>query len=368
MADRLLRDVAPALYRAYLPAFFDHPAPREEKATCNTCTMLPPPGQKALGVAYFLPETKCCTYHPTLPNYLVGEVLADDRPEMEEGKRRVRARIASRVSVSPRWLAAPRKFDLLLKGSWTNTMGRSLMLRCPLYSPDHGGCTIWPHWEGVCATFYCKYMGGADGESFWRSMRMYLSYVQRALSLAAVRAFLPGHDEPAPFGRLTLEDLEDRPPTEENYAALWHDWVGREEELYLRCHAWVRDLGAADFERIVHTREHVERMENLAHHWDSLVNPRLPETLVQNPRLDIRERDDGVLVTGYSHYEPLLLTKDLYEVMRVFDGTRTVAAVRDHLRSEADLDVPEELLLGLYRFRVLVSPDQARAIAQQGVS
>jgi hypothetical protein len=365
MAERALRDVAPSLYRAYLPAFFDHEAPREEKATCGACVMLPPKDEaRPLGITYFLPETKCCTFHPTLPNYLVGAALADARPEMEEGKRRLRGRIASRVAVSPRWLAAPRKFDLLLKGSWTNTMGRSLMMRCPLYSPDHGGCTIWPHWEGVCATFFCKYMAAADGEAFWRSIRMYLSYVQRALSLAAARAFLPGHDEPAPFGKLTLEDLEDRPPTEESYGALWQDWASREEELYLACHAWVKALDREDFERVVGGPEHDERLAAVLHTHDLMVNPRLPETLVKNPKLDERPREDGVLVTGYSHYEPLLLTKDLYAVTRVFDGTRRVAEVRAQLKRDEDLEVPEEILLGLYRYRVLVTPAQAAAIAR----
>ena len=171
--------MAPSIYRSYLPAFFDHEAPREEKATCGSCVMLPPKDEpRPLGITYFLPETKCCTFHPTLPNYLVGAALADARPEMEEGKRRLRGRIASRVAVSPRWLAAPRKFDLLLKGSWTNTMGRSLMMRCPLYSPDHGGRTISPHSEGVCATFFCKYKAAAAGQAFWRSILMYPSRVQ----------------------------------------------------------------------------------------------------------------------------------------------------------------------------------------------
>ncbi|MFO0588954.1 MAG: hypothetical protein U0441_15495 [Polyangiaceae bacterium] len=364
MAERRLRDVAPSIYRAYLPAFFDLEAPKEEKATCGSCVMLPPPGPRPLGVTFFLPETKCCTFHPTLPNYLVGATLSDARPEIEEGRRRMLGRIASRVSVTPRWVAPPRKFDLLLKGSWTNTMGRSLMMRCPLYSPEHGGCTIWPHWEGVCATFFCKYMGAADGEAFWRSMRMYLSYLQRKLASAAANQLLPGHDEPAPYGRLTLEDLEDRPPTEESYRALWKEHVGREEEFYRACHAWVSALDRAAFEAIVRGPEHDERLAAVTHAHDLLVNPRLPEVLVKNPKLDERSRDDGVLVTGYSHYEPLLLTKDLHDVIGFFDGARTVAEVRAHLKSEADLDVPEEILLGLYRYRVLVTPAQATTIAR----
>lgn len=365
MAERRLRDLAPSIYRDYLPAFFDQEAPKEEKATCGSCVMLPPPGPRPLGVTFFLPETKCCTFHPTLPNYLVGATLSDERSEMDEGRRRLLGQIASRVAITPRWVAPPRKFDLLLKASWTNTMGRSLMMRCPLFSSEHGGCTIWPHWEGVCATFFCKYMGAADGEAFWRSMRMYLTYLQRKLAAAAASHLLPGHEEPAPFGRLTLEDLEDRPPALESYRAMWKEHEGREVEFYRACHAWVSSLDRAGYERIVSGAEHDERLEAVTSALQILLNPRLPEVLVKNPRLDERPRDDGVLVTGYSHYEPLLLTKDLHDVIAYFDGARSVAEVRAHLKSEADLDVPEDILLGLHRYRVLVTPAQAAAIARE---
>src|SRR3954454_5365908 len=78
----------PVLYRPLLPAFFDTEAPAEEKATCGSCAMCPPPGAEGDG-AYFRPDVKCCTYHPRLPNYLVGALLADDDPALAEGRRRV---------------------------------------------------------------------------------------------------------------------------------------------------------------------------------------------------------------------------------------------------------------------------------------
>jgi hypothetical protein len=359
MTDRPLRAVASAHYRSYLPVVFDNPAPQEEKATCNNCAMLPPPGAPPQSsIQYYRPDTKCCTYHPILPNYLVGAALADGRPEMDEGRRRLRARIAARVSVSPRWVSPPRKMEVLLRASWVNTMGRSLMLRCPLYSPDNGGCTLWPHWDSVCATFYCKHMAAADGEAFWRSVRHYLSYVERRLAIAAACAVIPGHDEPDLRGYLTLEDLEDLPPAEERYAALWGEWLGREEEHYLRCHEWVKNLSRSEFEAIVGDAELQSRQENLEQSWDRLQNPALPDRLVRHPRLSPQDTPDGILVRGYNA-EPLILTRDLFDVVNLFDGKETVAELRARLKKESELDLPEDMLLQLHRYRVLVTPEQA---------
>jgi hypothetical protein len=367
MTDRPLRAVAPALYRSYLPAFFDNAPPREEKATCQTCAMLAPPGvTPSRDRQYFRPDTKCCTYHPMLPNYLVGAALSDPRPEMDEGRRRLRARIASRVSVSPRWVSAPRKMDTILKSSWVNIMGRSLVLRCPLYSAEHGGCTIWPHWDSVCASFFCKYMKAADGEALWRAVRNYLSYVERRLAIAAARAVLPGRpEEPDPHGPMTIEDLEDRPPSEESYAELWGDQVGREEEHYIRCHEWVGALSRGEFERIVQDAELERRMARLEQTWETLQHPTLPETLVRSPDLQIKQTDEGVLVRAYSPYEPLLLTKDLFDLVLAFDGKETVAELVARMKREADLEIPEDMLLSLYQYRVLVTPAQAEAARER---
>ena len=67
----------PALYRNLFPSFFQGPIPEETKATCSACAMCeaanPVRIESVDGVnRFFRPaSTKCCTYHPRLPNYLV---------------------------------------------------------------------------------------------------------------------------------------------------------------------------------------------------------------------------------------------------------------------------------------------------------
>src|SRR5689334_16917323 len=96
-----IRDTLSTSHRRVLPAIFDRPSVPESRATCDDCAMCHKGGASAGPVVHFEPDVKCCTYQPALPNFLVGAILADDTGELEEGKRRVRERIATRVGVTP---------------------------------------------------------------------------------------------------------------------------------------------------------------------------------------------------------------------------------------------------------------------------
>jgi hypothetical protein len=176
---------------------------------------------------------------------------------------------------------------------------------------------------------------------------------------------LPGLDEARAVNEVSLEELEDRPPTDATHAALWQEWSGREEDFYLRCHEWVRALDRESFEALVQGAElgaeYGERLGGLqsAHH--TMLHPELPERLLPNPEMGSTETPDGVLVRAYSRYEPLLLTRDLFEVVRAFTGGETVAEVRARLLRDSDLTIPDELLISLHQFRVLVTPAEAAA-------
>ena len=356
MADTL-RSILPALYHPLLPELFDTLAPTESKATCGSCAMCPPKDAPAPSddVTYFRPDAKCCTFEPRLPSYLVGAILADERPDMAEGRRRIRAKIATRVAVTPQWISPPAKREVLFSAAWRHAFGRSLVLLCPYFERGEGLCTIWRHREAVCSTFFCKYDSAADGEQFWRSVRSLVGYVERLISLHTTQTLLPGYVPTSDQG-LTLEDLEDRPPREAAYAALWGDWVGREEELYQRSYEMVRGLDREGFRALLAGAEYDKRAGILAAAHRTMESPALPERLVPRADLVARPTEGGVLVTTYSRYEPLLLTEALHEVVQAFGGGGTVAEVRARLASEAGIDVPEELLRGLHQYRVLVEP------------
>jgi Fe-S-cluster containining protein len=357
-----LREVLAEVYRPLLPGFFDVEAPREEKATCGNCAMCPPAGaavSTSEEVAYFRPDAKCCTFHPLLPNYLVGAILSDERADMAEGRRRVRERVELGMGVTPCWLSPPRKADMFLKASRRHAFGRSLTLLCPYFERTQGNCTIWRHRESVCSTFFCKHDSGADGVAFWTSVRAYGVWLENTLSSFAARRLIPGHTEPKPLsGDMTLEELEDRAPAEGARAAMWKEWRGREVEFYVRCFEAVRGLSREGFEELARDAAHAERLGRMTAAREAMLGPKVPERVMPNPEMSVEPGENGVLVVTYSRYEPLLLTRDLFEVVRAFEQDGTTSEVVERLRREHGVEVPEELLLGLCRFRVLVPREE----------
>jgi len=348
-----LRQALPRVYARILPAFFDALAPEEPKATCHDCAMCSP-GEPPPGVVQFRRDLKCCTYQPRIPNYLVGALLADVDPALAEGQRRVRAHIASKVGVTARWLSPSRKQAALFRASRDSSFGRSAALRCSYLAEESGLCTIWRHREAVCSTFFCKYGAGADGQAFWRALNTYLGRAERALAWHAVEALAPALAEPPrPLDQMSLEELEDRPPTPADYAAFWGAWQGREEAFYLEAHALVAGLSRDDFERIVGAAPpELAAVEEALRRVRDPVLPRRLALDLYRPPLPV---DDGVIVSSYSNYEPIKLTPALFEVLRELRADETVDAFRERLLREHELDVPEGLLLELYQLRVLVA-------------
>ncbi|HEY8074225.1 MAG TPA: hypothetical protein VIF62_08950, partial [Labilithrix sp.] len=157
-----LRSTLPEILARLVPdELGDRPNVVETRATCGDCAMCDKSAGAGAQVSAFRPDAKCCTYHPTIPNYLVGALLADPSPALEEGRTRVRARIATRMGITPEWVAAPRKASVLHHAARGASFGRSLVLLCPYFARESGDCTIWKYRESVCTTFFCKYDAGA---------------------------------------------------------------------------------------------------------------------------------------------------------------------------------------------------------------
>jgi Fe-S-cluster containining protein len=352
-----LRQAMPRVYERVLPPFFDTLAPEEPKATCNACTMLPP-ADPMPGVTYFRADTKCCTYQPFIPNYLVGAILADPEPLMAEGQRRVRAHIASRIGVTARWLAPSRKHTALFRAARESSFGRSTLLRCPYYKEEGGLCTVWRHRESVCSTFFCKYAAGADGQAFWRAVDAYMRMVERELAAHVVLTLAPElREPPRPLDQMSLEELEDRPPTEEDYRSFWGDWQGREEEFYRAAHDYVQGLSREAFERILApSGGEPEELRALTAAYDKMRTTVLPERLVLDLYRPPMPVDDGVVVGSYSKYEPIKLTQALFEVLQEMRADETVEEFRARMMREHEVEVPAEMLLSLHQLRVLIEP------------
>ena len=67
----ILQNKIPHLFHSIFPEVLDIEFPEEQIATCNSCTLC-----RSAESPYI--NTKCCTYQPTLVNFLLGGVFEDD--------------------------------------------------------------------------------------------------------------------------------------------------------------------------------------------------------------------------------------------------------------------------------------------------
>ena len=363
-----IRDHLPALYHDLVPDVLTREVPPERKATCDRCSMCKETcdnlAEPVAAAQLFRADTKCCTFHPRLPNYLVGALLCDEDEALAEGQARVRGRIRSRVGTTPQWLKPPAKFDLLYQSAHS-AFGRSAALRCPYYAEDSGRCTIWRYREAVCSTYFCKYVAGADGQKLWTSIKAYVSLLERQLSRYALLQVAPELvyatlDEPGrPAGQLDVADLEDQAPPAAEYAALWPGFVGREEELYRACFQAVRALGAADVERLLGL-DGTLQLGALERRYEAALSPKLPLRPRLNPAATIKHLPDGTIGIGaYSSFDALALPKEALPLLMEFRGDEPAEAVRTRLRTESGMDFDDELLVLLHQHRVLIEAERS---------
>lgn len=357
MADPL-RDMLPPVYQPLFDAFFDRPKIREARATCDDCAMCDRGESSPVKMDFFLPDAKCCTFFPIVPNYLVGAILADPSADMEEGKRRIRSRIRSRIGVTPHYLSRPRKLTLLMSG-YADAFGRTKSLLCPYFDESNlaRSCTIWRHREAICMTYYCKYVGGQRGFDFWSALKSYLGYVQHALARFAAQAVDGAVEEPV-FKKdtLTVEDIEDRPPKDADYARWWGSWAGREDEFYVQCHEWTAKITAEQFAMNIDQSEQGARLKrDLVAKYEIHEGKILPTRLVRNGRMREDHAGDKVVVTTYSRYDSFALDKDLYEVAGLFKADQTLEENLQRLKTEG-IELEPELIEYLFAAGVFVEP------------
>ncbi len=363
MADgsTTLRDKLAPVYAHLFPEFFDRPQVVETRATCDNCAMCDHGQNAPLAMDYFNPSAKCCTYFPSIPNYLVGAILADEGEELAEGRRRLREKIATRIGVTPQFMAPPRTYSMLYNaGRGQGFFGRSLKMMCPYFDGDNGGrCTVWRYRESVCSTYFCKYTAGKPGFEFWDTFKGYLYLVERALAQFSATMVDRAVKEPtiAP-DVLTREDLEDRGPKDEDYSSYWGEWVGREEEFYIACYRRVMALPKDEFERVVDDapqgRGARARMEAK---YDHIMNPKLPTHLIRPKDLKKRVTDEHVVVTTYNPYDAFSIEKELFDTLGMFRANETLEENLARLDEKHDIQLAPELVHYLFVHGVLAAPE-----------
>ena len=369
MAVIRIADVFPELYHPFLPAFFHAELPRERSATCTDCAMLPSAENKYLDfIDTYSAVSKCCTYYPEIPNFLVGAILAETDPARADGKNRIRSSIEKQIGLTPRGLDRPRKYTLLAKRTH-DFFGKSRLLICPFYQREKGGCTLWPYLTPTCRTWFCKYDRGQEGLEFWQALRGYWEHVQQTLVRYVLLEFgfpletiFQSSQEAVP---LTLEELDDRPLRPELYEDLWAEWIGREEDFFRQAYDCVVNLTADVFQSLVGI-DHSVHLNLVIQRYDAMMKDEPPHRLQRNPRLDVQKTEAGTfMLKGYSPRDVVEVSARLYEILDHFDGNKTVEEVIESLIAQKKMAPEPDLLLSLYHLRILIPDGHAACSINQ---
>ncbi len=322
-------------------AVLAEPVPEEPESTCRDCAML---GEEGGGFT-FRPDTKCCTYLPSLSNFLVGAILAD--PSTDDttlrGRRSVEERIARGDEATPLGLDVRADYRSRFDGDRFENFGRRPELRCPHYLADTGACGIWRHRNGVCATWYCKHVRGATGRSFWASLQALLSAVETDLAFWCLGEL--GLDPDSLRGLLL-------PGARVEAREAWGSWRGREGEFYRRTTALVAPLGWDEV--LARTGPRVHLLVGVVRSARArLATREVPPVLVPG-RFQVAASSEGACrVIAYSPYDPVEIPLPLLESLAAFDGRPTGEVVAE-LAGRIELDA--ETLSTLVDFGILEAP------------
>jgi Fe-S-cluster containining protein len=358
--DDMIDALLPPLFARWIGGWLTAPVPRESHATCDRCAMCAPAGHAADGVAFFNGAIKCCTYLPSIPNFLVGRIVTDEGDDLAEGRITIERRIGAGIAVTPFGLGIPAPYQLLYRNA-QDFFGRAQGLRCPHYIADGGRCGIWRHREATCATWFCKHEHGATGQRFWAAMRELLRGIERDLARWCVLALV--HDDRVISALAAADQAEERldayaldgRSNPGAHRALWGEWAGREREFFVEAGRLVDPLEWNDVLEICGPAVQIQAAAVRAAHR-SLTDHRIPPILRLGRYEVIQGSADASTLLTYSEFDPLRVPRRLIDALQFFDGRPTADAC-DAAARERGVVVTSTQLREFMDFRILL-PEQ----------
>jgi hypothetical protein len=325
----------PVVYDRWIKAIIQAPLPEESEATCDNCVMCSCSGEPVDNdQSFFDNNTKCCTYTPTLSNFMVGAILLDTTSSMTKGRATLVERLDKGLGVTPVAVQPPPAYKLLYRHS-QHAFGRNSTLRCPHLDCTKGTCTIWPYRDPNCATWFCKHYRGKIGQAFWRAALHFLNAVTSEISLWCVLQLNPGDEALA-----LIDAIRERSNSCENLAPneldgrldattarkVWGRWWQRQSAFYMECGKMVTNLNFQEVERICGPGLQIS-YRLLKEAYNKLQEPHIP-THLRIGRFQVEEANvDTVRVWSYSRFDPLDLPVPVFMALSYFDGRPTEEAL-----------------------------------------
>ena len=362
----------PPMYNQWIVDILSQPIPNETKATCMDCPMCTPQNRTtAAHDVVFNAKTKCCTYHPDLPNFLVGKILKDTQSSSDEGPNRLRSRLRAPAVIRPQGVF-PSLQEAAKNWLWNPGFGHDESMLCPYFLQEQGGvCGIWMHRNARCATWYCKHTRGAIGLGFWRTLKELLTAVEQHLSIWCVHSLEAGslrfrelfpppgipnlelfQQQQAFYHRTSLpRDMISDAEAFHLKHEMWGPWLGREALFFRECSSAVASLDWAQVaaigkEFLVH---HADRLRQA---FSAMVSGQIPSVLKPASYRSAALSPGMVRVWGYSFYDPLDLSADVLDALLYFDGRTTESAIA-WIAENTNVQLTKELVRKLCDYGIL---------------
>jgi hypothetical protein len=278
-------------------------------------------------------NTKCCSFHPSIPNFLVGAIICDNDQDPEAKAQFVRGALTNEITpfgIDPSY--ATRLYYRL------KPFGKFVQANCPFYMNHRvGSCAIYNHRNAVCSTWFCKHERGGVGWRFWQKLDEMLTVAEIELSkhcIAKLQIKIP--EEP--------KDVRER---------FWGNWMFREPEFFQECWKIVERLTWGEVLSIGGERlsKAVNELIEASHHVNSAT---IPMFLRMGEFTQEDVGDDIVRVWAYNKYNPIDLRKEIVDVLPFFDG-RSIEEVLAQIGNETSVHLDERLLLQLTDYKILIS-------------
>lgn len=300
--------VLPPLYARWMDQLLDKQLESEKLADCLNCPMCKDqnePGDQL--ETQFQPIVKCCTFYPGLPNYLVGQILKDNRVSSDIMDI-IRSKIDERSGVTPLGisptLAEEQKYKTISgQGRFGKADGE---VRCPYYVDQKSGiCGIRNYRNCVCTTWFCKRNHGLVSYYMWDAIRRLLHHIEESLAswcLLELEVEDDALDLLCKKDSLAWEQLKEDAVDTHLLKRAWGKFENNKIEFYKQCGHLVNTLDWTDIESICGPQLKIlARSARLSQ--ASLTMDQFPEYVTINSQ-KTRTLDNGnISVQTYSRYQ-----------------------------------------------------------------
>ena len=114
-------------------------------------------------ISVFSPKTKCCTFKPIVPNYLVGGILTESKT-----KTKIHSYVELGNKITPLGYFPSTQELQDYAAIIPDKFGIEESVQCELL--DNGNCSIWQHRNNICSTYFCHYFKGIHGKNSFGKM------------------------------------------------------------------------------------------------------------------------------------------------------------------------------------------------------